>query len=68
MRNLVSEQYSILNRENTNELIYDIQTLTATFTGKVLTVGTRLASDLIICFAIILALAYQNFVVFFYYF
>ena len=65
MRNLVSEQYSILNRENTNELIYDIQTLTATFTGKVLTVGLRLASDLIICFAIILALAYQNFVVFF---
>lgn len=65
MHNLMTERYTTLNRENTNELIYDIQTLTATFCGKVLTLGLRFASDLIICCAIIFALAYQNFFVFF---
>ena len=63
MNNLVSQQYSILNKENTNELIYDIQSLTAQFTVRVLTTGLRLATDLTICFAII-ALAYQNIMVF----
>ena len=64
MEDLISYEYSNLSRENTNDLIYDIQTLTSMFTGKVLTVGIRLFSEFVICLVIVMALAYQNIAIF----
>lgn len=64
MNKVVGGDYIKINKQNTNEIIYDIQSLSAIFSGKILSVGLRLASDLIICFAILAALAYQNLLIF----
>lgn len=64
MNKVVGGDYIKINKQNTNEIIYDIQSLSAIFSGKILSVGLKLASDLIICFAILCALAYQDLLIF----
>jgi ATP-binding cassette, subfamily B, bacterial PglK len=55
--------YKYLDR-NSNEYIYNIHTLVDMFTFQVIIPGLKTASDLIVAIAILLFLAWQNFIAF----
>ena len=59
-----SSDYIDIVGENTNDYIYDVQTLTGLFSGKVLSVGLRLFTEVMVCLAVLGALAFQNIFIF----
>jgi ABC-type multidrug transport system fused ATPase/permease subunit len=59
-----SSDYIDIVGENTSDYIYDVQTLTGLFSGKVLSVGLRLFTEVMVCLAVLGALAFQNIFIF----